>query len=226
MCYSVLHFLQWLLQIWDLRYAVVPCLNSESGKTETSPSGSPQTSFFCLRDGTGNRVTSFQPCHIWKNAKKLSTIWGFFLFGYSLGYCRFVCVSVCARVRECVCVCVLGKTKDFYSCLKGQVFAGLGSKFRWRWGDPNLPVMSRFHRTVMSPCAGTSQKCSGPCWLAWTSCPRHSWVPQSASLSHSPAPHCSVCQRPSHGPATSCDSWWIPGYCFWLTTWAQRVDRC
>ena len=36
-----------------------------------------------------------------------------------------------------------------------------------------------------STCTGASLRCSGPCWLAWTSCPCHSWGPGSTSPANS-----------------------------------------
>ena len=38
------------------------------------------------------------------------------------------------------------------------------------------------------PSTGTSLRCSGPCWLARTSCPCHRWKPPPTSPSRSPAP--------------------------------------
>lgn len=54
-------------EIWAM--LLFPVRTLESSATEISSSGIPQTSPSDLREGTGNWVTSSQPCHTWEKVE-------------------------------------------------------------------------------------------------------------------------------------------------------------
>ena len=85
-------------------------------------------------------------------------------------------------------------------------------EFQLWGGGPCLPSISRFCRTTMTQShTGTSWRCSGFVdWLGLLTLATLGDI--SPHLSHSPAPWCYACQRPSQGPGASCcSSWWTLG---------------